>query len=1019
MESMNTERAIPCGLLVKLEKDPLGDKHQGDDYILGYFDRAVIQPVYRWLEYSPRTTAVNPNLENPNLLSSYPIKLIFPTSDIANKLEEIGLDYTSWKQLDTQKSDQMVDQFPCISVILVNLMDRFKGDTPQDPCGAQLLRFARVLQSGIYQMDGTAEPWTPATFKQAHCCILPSLGYSDYCILLAEKDWQISMALLRYLHGAVSDNVPVLSTDYFMPLYHIAPASGTENPIHIEGHKHGIRLSIRVHLRPGAGMECLKKKVGDLAEVVQMSGSSDCLLESRPGRDISELLRIIAADHKQGKKDLQGIVLNTEATLYQDFSADLLPENGGKVSNRMEQTENSDEELPGSVEQTENAGKKVPDPMEKTIRDLREILKEYWRLLQKENRHMRQFNALWNQVASIENICKEKHNEALKEIIAPWLSAFGDCMRRCIAGLSEDPQPKEEAQLKWSMTEEALEIFITQVGGFLADLSRSDCFFMESERYNHPSVSSATSLLLAYTRWQKSFVRAILAEEQNTASEYAFLVRSGGCDSTDTDNPFYFLVPDTQVENRREGAPAREFLVERMPMITHMSEMSLFDCGGAIFRMTHECMHYCGSRERRKRISCVIQFASRYLGHILAIALFGKTYSDTLLYRLRTVFRVQEKRLKKRLRRCWTKEFQRFKEEVAEEIERQLLAELQTEESSWNEASYTSEALVQWLKNKLFTMFACYPPSGPANNGLAKLNDLALFLYRTQLDTVHRFFISCDAAIRQRRRTFSFCALEGRRIQRFIDASSDARSKDQNWSDVDYALRQRIIEMLNHLRITGQCEFSDNAIQQLLRSNLADALLGNLNLTDILEAVVGECFSEAFADLEACMRLNASLSDYLLSFVFENWDILDKQKTSPRFIFRIPVVLRIYFSRQLSPDGGSLTPEARQQLKDAIQHLIAHGMPEERIHDDVLANHIDTMLRMYRRYRWEAFGLCRYLRICKRNYEKQEKPEMKRFQKAFKQIRLQETDSHGDAVARIFTSLVTIGEVSRIGDERK
>ncbi len=1018
MELMNTERAIPCGLLVKLEKDPLGDEHQGDDYILGYFDRAVIQPVYRWLEYSPRTIAVNPDLENPNLLSSYPIKLIFPTSDIVNSLEKAGLDYTSWKQFDTQKSNQMIDQFPCISVILINLMDRFKGDTPRDPCGAQLLRFARVLQSGIYQLDGAAVPWTSSMFKQAHCCILPSLGYSDYCILLAEKDWQISMALLRYLHGAVSDNVPVLSTDYFMPMYHIAPASGTENPIHIEGHMHGIRLSIRVHLQPGASMECLKDKVGNLANVVQMSGSSDCLLESRPREDFSELLRIIAADHEHGKKDLQGIVLNTEATLYQDFSADLLSENGGKVSNRIEQAENSDKGPPGSVGKAENTDMKVPDPMEETIRDLREILKAYWHLLQEENRHMRQFNALWNQVASIENICKEKHNEALKEIIVPWLSAFGDCMRRCIEGLSEDTERKEETQAKWSMIEEALEIFITQVGGFLADLSRSDCFFMESERYNHPSVSSATSLLLAYTRWQKSFVQAVLNEEQNDVSKYAFLVRSGGCDTTETDNPFYFLVPDTKVVDRREGGGTREFLVERMPMITHMSEMSLFDCGGAIFRMTHECMHYCGSRERQERILCVIQFASRYLGHILAIALFGNTYSDTLIHRLRTVFHVKEKRLNKRLHCCWRKEFQRFKEKVAGEIERQLREELQTEERSWNEASYMSGAVEQWLKDKLFAMFACYPPSGPANNGLAKLNDLAFFLYKTQLDAVHRFYISCDAAIRQHRRTLSFCALEGRRIQHYIDAS---RSKNQKWSDsdVDHALKQRIFEMLNQLRITGQCEFPDNTIQKLLGSNVADALLGNLNLTDILEAVVGECFSEAFADLEACMRLNASLSDYLLSFVFENWDILDKQKTSPRFIFRIPVVLRIYFSRQLSPDGSRLTQEARQQLKDAIQHLIAHGMPEERIHDDVLANHIDTLLRMYRRYQWEAFGLCRYLRICKRNYEKQEKPEMKRFQKAFKQIRLQETDSHGDAVARIFTSLVTIGEVSSIEDGKK
>ena len=208
-----------------------------------------------------------------------------------------------------------------------------------------------------------------------------------------------------------------------------------------------------------------------------MSGSADCLLESRPGEDFSKLLRIIAADHEYGIKDLQGLVLNTEATLHQDFS-DI-----GRLPQKNT--------LP------------VPALIEQTICDLREILKEYWLLLQKEKRHMRQFNALWNRVASIENICKELHNESLQRIMKPWLSAFCDCLKRCIDGLTEETQQQEDTQQKWEKTEAALESFITQVGGFLADLSRSDCFFMESERYNHPSVSSATSLLLGYNRWQK------------------------------------------------------------------------------------------------------------------------------------------------------------------------------------------------------------------------------------------------------------------------------------------------------------------------------------------------------------------------------------------------------------------------------------------------------------------------------------------------------------------------------------
>ena len=980
---MNTERTTPCGLLVKLEKDPIGDKHQGNGYILGYFDRAIFQPIYRWLEYSPRTIATNPNMENPSLLSSYPIKLIFPTSDTINKLEKVGLDYTSWKQLDTLKSQNMMDQFPCVSVILVNLTDRFKGTFPRDPCGMQLEHFVQVLQVGMYHLDGAAKPWDPCTFKQAHCCVLPSLGYSDYCILLAEKDWQVSMALVRYLHGANCKDVPVLSTDYFMPLYHIPSTSETENPLHIQGHLHGTRLSIRIHLQPGVSMELLKQKVGEFANVVQMSGSADCLLESRPGEDFSKLLRIIAADHEYGIKDLQGLVLNTEATLHQDFS-DI-----GRLPQKNT--------LP------------VPALIEQTICDLREILKEYWLLLQKEKRHMRQFNALWNRVASIENICKELHNESLQRIMKPWLSAFCDCLKRCIDGLTEETQQQEDTQQKWEKTEAALESFITQVGGFLADLSRSDCFFMESERYNHPSVSSATSLLLGYNRWQNSFVQAVLEEEGNDISQYVFLVCSGGCDSTHTDNPFYFLVPDAKVTDIKAGGLTHEFLIERMPMITHMSEMSLFDCGGAIFRMTHECMHYCGSRERRERVLWVIQFTARYLGRILAIALFGKTYSDDLIYRLRTVFQLKEKRLKKELHRCWKREFQKLKAQIAGEIERQLLAELHAEAKQWNETNYMSENLILWLEDKLFTMFTCYCSPGPNDSGKALLNDLALFLYRTQLNTAKRFYLSCDAIICQYRKELNFCALEGRRIKQYIDGSCRA---DQRWVVVDYALMQRIFQVLNQLLVNGQYVLSDSILQNLVGCNLTDALLVDLSLADILEGVVWECFSEAFADLEACMRLKATLSDYLLGFVFENWDIHDALEVSPRFIFRIPMVLRVCFSHQLSPDGSRLTQQARQQLKEDMQHMSAHGMPKERINCDTLVDQVDVLLQLYRRYRWESFGLNQYLHLCKRNYERQDRPNMNRYQEAFKQIRLLGTNSDGEEVARIFTNLVTIGEVS-------
>ncbi len=87
-----------CGLIVRLEKDILWSEHYGDTPILGYFDHVELQQIHHWLQFSPRTTAVelqDGGEESP--LSMYPIKLIFPEPSVVSGLEErAGLSYTSW-----------------------------------------------------------------------------------------------------------------------------------------------------------------------------------------------------------------------------------------------------------------------------------------------------------------------------------------------------------------------------------------------------------------------------------------------------------------------------------------------------------------------------------------------------------------------------------------------------------------------------------------------------------------------------------------------------------------------------------------------------------------------------------------------------------------------------------------------------------------------------------------------------------------------------------------------------------
>ena len=371
-------------MTIKLEKDILWAPHRGNDYILGYFDRITFSSVKNWLGFSPRASAVQFDSRQPKAgkkkktdipsypLSGYPIKLLYPSSKTICYLEGLGLDYQSWQGNVTA----LLDDYPCATVALVNLTGEFKKQWSQDVCGEQLRHLAQVIRTGRYLLRGKKNeatvPFEKARTEDIHLCILPSLGYSDYCILLAEKDWSFAPVLIEYLHRAAYKNAPILSTDYVMPVYHIHPRRAkSEHPIRSGGHDRGIRLSMRVHLKPGAPMGELQRLAGDSIEVCQLSGSSDCMLISKDKKAFSELLRMVMADHNNGSKKIKDLVISTEATLQRSVNC---------------------------TGETEVWPKFPKPPQNQMVNRLRDILTEYWGILDATNGHMRLFSATWERV---------------------------------------------------------------------------------------------------------------------------------------------------------------------------------------------------------------------------------------------------------------------------------------------------------------------------------------------------------------------------------------------------------------------------------------------------------------------------------------------------------------------------------------------------------------------------------------------------------------------------------------------
>lgn len=1021
----NRQKSL-CGLLLKLEKDILWAPHSGNDYILGYFDRISFSPVQDWLNFSPRTTAFKPEKSEKSgtcntdanaqhyPLSTYPLKLLFPSDEMMAQLTDLGFNYKVWQQdIFEKKEVPWLDIYPCISVILVNLTDEFKGDIPRDPCGKQLRRFAQAIceETLLLKKEGQSEyveePSAPL-LKRAHCCILPSLGYSDFCILLAEKEWSVAPMLVECLHRVACNGTPILSTDYVMPVYHVASKpDGEAELIRSSSNQYGIQLSIQIHLQPGVPVGMLEQVVKDYADVYQVSGSPDCLLVSRPETDFSPLLGMVLADHKEGVKIIKNLVVSTEAALQRQFS---IPNKAWK-----------------------HATLKPLLSRNSAIDNLRNTLKcRYWGLLKACKRHMRQFNAMWERITAIENICKEPHNATLQWVINPWLETFDICLKRCIDSLEAQKKAvdavdeREKSELlkelwsDWKKTEDALEIFISQVGSFLADLSRSDCFFMESERYNHPSVSSATALLLAYNRWQNEFVQDVLKEEDNR-SRYTFLVRSGGCDSTHTNNIFAFLVPhqdkgktieynirSEHVFGGEKGDTSVSYhpLLEHMPLITHMSEMSLFDCGGAVFRMTHECMHYCGARFRMARVYYIVKFTTRYFGRMLAYVLFSRiNYRDHLIQKMRRAFLVHDAAVEDAIGKCWEKEVESLSSDIAVALESWIAEDYRAEPDGWDETTCMMDNFHQWLLEKLMNHFSWQTYENTQEENVSYWeSSIVGMLYMNQLKAEKRFYNQCDDVIHKYGYKLNFCAMESRRVSEYIDIAVNKNKFEAANT------KQMITVTLSCMMADPVFAGTDQGIFQKLY---------NYNLPGVLEKVVFDCFGEAYADIEACIRLHASLADYLLSFVFENWDIQNALPVDVPYAFRIPAVLRVFFPEMLDKGKTALSQDARDELKQALDSLVAHGMPECRRDEKSLSARVDELLQNYQRCHWEAEPLEEYLQMCKDKYERSDHTAMQKYQMAFEQIRLLSGDSGNNKATKVFTSLMTIGRGEGLGEKEQ
>lgn len=945
------------GLTLQLQKFGVGTspvaRYKSKNTVLGHYDDLVIAKITRWLDFSPRVDWESSKKHNVlnNTVTHYPLKLLFP--DWGADGDPMGFSYEAWKAPET-----LLKSNPCMTVVLLNLTDAYKKQV----CENLLPDFLKLLTEKY-------EPDPP--LEKVHCCVLPSLGYSDFCILMAGTDWKPAFKLVECLHDLIigdsdTEKTAVLSTDYMMPIFHRGQKKISSSRFK------GLELSVRVNLLPSVTAQQLADHLTEV-QVYRTSGGSDCVLWAKERKGQQQLIDFLL-DSRTGN-----IVIDMAST------PQLLVPHSTNIPN-------VGDHCPGDV------GDEYIDTFE-------EAVTVYEAGLIKHKRHCRQANSLRELVASIGSICSQSHSGDLRNIMKGLVENFSYCLKESTCRMDQDGWNFDEM-------ETCVSEFVDIVSSFLSDMSRSDCFFMERDRYNHASISSATSLLIAYNQWLDGFSNAVSkATDKNNQSNCAFLVTSGGRDQTQTLNAFCFLEPLVR----------DDVLYERVPLVTQMSEMSLFDFSGTILRSAHECMHFSGTRRRRDRVGFMLMFVNTLLAQLFASALLPDD----------RVYQYAEQRLEKlgagsKLRRAVKDSYGECWKELAENILVQLNSCFDLSEiDDWDESKRLCRNVREWIYETLMLAFSGYEMLDEEDgNKVLATNELAQQLYKLTQRAQRRFFEACDRQCRTHGVSTVLFAFGAKRQEIIVDEDRYAGR------ETDVVLSNQIQMILSRLLITMHPEnmptlrektFSIWAVDTPAEESNRAAwekrfpyfALTYSNLYHILRSTE-DIFSESFADVAACESLGAVLEDYLLMHVYEDWNIDSALKLDMTTYFRISAVLRLCFPGDLCNNGVCLTEQARKRMDEAVRKLVGHGMPKERLQAKELCDRIDSLLRLFAENRDIGEPLLEYLRRCQSDYAQDAvKEKLKPFYDSFHAIRLlsidpQEKSAHG-YLLRMYDALIDRG----------
>lgn len=814
--------------------------------MFGHYDGIDIHRIEKWYHMRPGADAIKAGAINiqDHFQDKYTIKMYFPKKTIREKWEEKGFCYRLWESADLNQLENtpLLEQCPFIAVAVLNLNKEYvKSSTDH---------FADIA-GRIY------ETLSHDQYQNVHCALFPSIGYSDYvCLFLSDNPGKIADLLDKLKKEMVSReaderNRPLLSNFYAITGFSKAGLSCL-------GSLQGITLSIRVNLREGVSAGDFKafflneaaKELSvckDKLDSYHMFGNSDCLVISDMPFD------------KFIPLYFDSNLLNPGNRLFKDCITSIKSSICVKIQDNTSDGEMIESNTPSILYQ---------EQFNKISEKLTKVAEAY-------HRPVRGVYGLERVMKIFLNLLRSSHSFDVEYVIGNAFQVLIHNINKTIrlADVAEDETKGELIDELW----EAIRLFREMAGDYLADMQRSDRSFIEGQSLSHPSIGSATKFLLFYNQYVNKIARFLADMEEDTANRtYTFIVTSGGNDMTVAYDLFAYLDPADKED--------QSLIIIKIP------EMSLYDVKGTMFRLLHECMHFCGERKRKVRLEALLE------SYAIASADMFCKYMETSVYNTVKAVNVRNYRVnaevfsllceKEKKRKDSMEE--RLKNRTADLLKRCLFKEIRNENFYYGRNMYKTV-----YQKSLENIFVPIMGKDALDGAKEKIkSEMAVYAYECLLE--YQKYISSEI-IKQVEDEGNYYTEADRLYATAVNKLTRYQSQENEIDQEEGSIILRAIE-----RYIGNT-VPPSPVEEIDMDQAPEAL-------EIL-AILYNVFKESYADCMSAKILNVPIEDFLLGLIYETWDLSTAFPDNEKQVSRFGLEMKVLYGIE-----GKLPEEIRQAV---------------------------------------------------------------------------------------------------------